>query len=742
MREPVAWCLRPGARVPPEVVREVIRSALPGPAARTWEPPGWLLPHQRPAAQRLLARLELFGGALLADAVGLGKTYVALALATRAERPVATVPAALQAQWERTARSAGVPLALVTHEALSRGAVPPPGDLIIADEAHRFRNPDTRRYDALARAATRARVLLLTAMPLVNRTADVVHLLRLFLADHALALYGVPSLERAAGGEGAAELARALSVVAVARTPLAARVEEQLPAVRDAEQFEEACLPPPLLRDLVRRIDQLAFPTLGEPNAAELLRLHLLSRLASSVPALEGTLRRHRNYLDRAIAACRRGERVRRRALMELLGAEDGAQLLLEFGPEVQEAAAPDPSALLAERTRVQELRDLLRRHCTHVDAIDSKARRLQEVLGSRNGDKTVVFTTAVATARHLARLLGWRRVVVVTGQGAQIASGPLSHAEAFALFAPHGQRARAPAPSATADVLVATDLASEGLNLQDASTVVHYDLPWSPLRLTQRLGRIARLGSMHRAVDVVWFMPAPLLAERLAVAARLAVKARAQIAVGAPATSNVGRALLPGGLFDWREPGRRTPDFRMRPPCHAVVSGRRAALFVLVWQVGTGMVPEILAMSGDPPRVVLEERRMQWLAEGLMRAPVLTADPPEAYMDALRRVVRGRLASAQAGPRDAETRRLVRRVVRHARVAARERSVESLAVLDRWLDALAGGLPVGALRVLAAGVGRRGARLATAEAGGSGAMPTVTLAAALFGDTVQSRDR
>ena len=40
-------------------------------------------------------------------------------------------------------------------------------------------------------------------------------------------------------------------------------------------------------------------------------------------------------------------------------------------------------------------------------------------------------------------------------------------------------------------DVLIATDLLSEGLNLQDAARVVHYDLPWSPARLAQRVGRM-----------------------------------------------------------------------------------------------------------------------------------------------------------------------------------------------------------------------------------------------------------
>src|SRR3989442_2965875 len=98
----------------------------------------------------------------------------------------------------------------MTHEALSAGAVRltardvlqgSPRRLVLVDEAHRFRNPDTRRYRALARLAVGAAVLLVTATPVHNRIADLFHLFRLFLRDHDLAALGVPSLRRAARGD-------------------------------------------------------------------------------------------------------------------------------------------------------------------------------------------------------------------------------------------------------------------------------------------------------------------------------------------------------------------------------------------------------------------------------------------------------------------------------------------------------------------------------------------------------------
>jgi superfamily II DNA/RNA helicase len=57
-------------------------------------------------------------------------------------------------------------------------------------------------------------------------------------------------------------------------------------------------------------------------------------------------------------------------------------------------------------------------------------------------------------------------------------------------------------------DVLVCTDLAAEGLNLQRAGVVVHYDLPWNPVRLDQRNGRALRIGQTRDTVRAIYFLP------------------------------------------------------------------------------------------------------------------------------------------------------------------------------------------------------------------------------------------
>ncbi|HXI32992.1 MAG TPA: hypothetical protein VNH63_02835, partial [Gemmatimonadales bacterium] len=88
-------------------------------APQSW--PAWLAPHQATAAARLREIIARWGGALLADAAGLGKSYVALAVAAASRQPVTlVVPAVLVPQWRALAAQLGVDVAIITHESLSR----------------------------------------------------------------------------------------------------------------------------------------------------------------------------------------------------------------------------------------------------------------------------------------------------------------------------------------------------------------------------------------------------------------------------------------------------------------------------------------------------------------------------------------------------------------------------------------------------------------------------------------------
>ena len=134
----------------------------------------------------------------------------------------------------------------------------------------------------------------------------------------------------------------------------------------------------------------------------------------------------------------------------------------------------------------------------------------------------------------------------------ARIASGRLSRDGLLARFAPRAQGASMPHPRERVSLLLATDLLSEGVNLQDAAVVVHLDLPWNPARLAQRLGRIRRPGGAH---VVMSYLMAPPARSDLLLRAEMRLRdklAQAERTIGRglevlPALSaNAGRAQVP----------------------------------------------------------------------------------------------------------------------------------------------------------------------------------------------------
>src|SRR5688500_11707465 len=99
---------------PRDVAAALARAALTPEAGEP--PPAWLLPRQRRSHARLVAALNRFGGALLADPVGTGKTYIALAVArSLGGRATCIVPATLVSRWREISARLGVPAVVSSH---------------------------------------------------------------------------------------------------------------------------------------------------------------------------------------------------------------------------------------------------------------------------------------------------------------------------------------------------------------------------------------------------------------------------------------------------------------------------------------------------------------------------------------------------------------------------------------------------------------------------------------------------
>lgn len=486
--------------------------------------------HQTRAAARALAIIAARGGAMLAEPVGVGKTYTALAVAARLGGSVLVVaPASLRWMWQDAAQRCGLPITTVSHEALSRGARPDmiPG-VIIVDEAHRVRSPATRRYALLADLCRNARVLLLTATPVQNTRGDLAAQLALFL--------GRVSWEMSE--EELAEL-----VVRDSGSLLAARPRldgpHRLRLATDDDCLDLLlALPPPVAAK-------------NESIVAALLAYGLLHQWTSSRAALVAALTRRRSRGMALSAALEAGRQPTRAELSAWAHGGDALQLAF---PQIVAADvlddALDAQAMLVALDRHAAAIDALLGHLNRAPDPDAeRARALADIRRRHPGARIIAFCQYAETVRVLwGKLAREGAVATLTASGARVSSGRVPREAVLAQFTP-GRDGSAPVvrESERIDLLITTDLLSEGLNLQEASVIVHLDLPWNPARLDQRVGRALRLGSRHESVTVYSIAP-PAPAERLL---RIESRLREKLSV-AQRTIGVAGRILPSPLADY----------------------------------------------------------------------------------------------------------------------------------------------------------------------------------------------
>src|SRR5438105_1923076 len=447
--------------------------------------------HQLSAVERLRAAIDQFNGALLCDDVGMGKTYVAIAIARRFERCLVVAPAALSPMWQDALGATGVEASLVSFEALSRADADARHDkleqrgsfdFIIIDEAHHAKNPRTNRYFALESLVRGAKVLLLSATPVHNRRDDLVALLSLFLGSRASSLTSA-ELALCVVRREQRQLERALRIPVVLPT-----VHHELaddPAL--VEQLMD--LPPPV-------------PVRDGGIAAALIGRSLVHQWASSEAALNEALKRR---IARAAALCASldvGTYPTARELETWIYGEGALQL--GFAELLAAPVAGHQELLAAVRTHLVAL-ERIRVHSSSASRIDpERGRIIAAVRNSHPGRRIVAFAQYAETISMLFRRLARSgKVAMLTSHGARVAGGSLTRLEAIGRFAPRATGMRQPPPAEEIDLLLTTDLLSEGVNLQDANVVIHLDIPWTVARMEQRVGRVARLGSLHGEVTV-----------------------------------------------------------------------------------------------------------------------------------------------------------------------------------------------------------------------------------------------
>ena len=463
------------------VARAVIAETMLGSASVTPAVLGRIVlqAHQISAIARLRKAIDEFGGALLCDPVGTGKTFVALALPQRGASLLVVAPAVLREMWTRAAQMAELAIAFCSFESLSRGSIPHADfDFLIVDEAHHSRNPATRRYEALSRLAARSDVLLLTATPIHNRRADLDSLLSLFLGERAKTM-SIGDVGRCVIRR--ASLARSVQGMPRVDSLIWCRVTET-----DRIPADLLALPPPL-------------PPRDGSDGGALVIHSLIRQWASSDAALAGGLRRRLVHAEALIAALEDGTWPSRSELQTWFAGEDAVQL------SFSSLLAPRSSDTAGMLSTVISHRDALKAvlgDCRESPSDNHRAELIRHIRATNRGRRIVVFSQYADTINGMFSLLaGDGEVAALTGEGARVAGGSISRSEAIGRFAPLANGCAAPRQAESVTLLLTTDLLSEGVNLQDAGVVVHLDLPWTPARMDQRLGRIARIGSLHENV-------------------------------------------------------------------------------------------------------------------------------------------------------------------------------------------------------------------------------------------------
>ncbi len=569
--------------------------------------------------------LKKYNGVIIADGVGLGKTFIAgemmRLVQENRQRVLLISPAALRdGTWDRFQKRTQLRFENLSYEQLVLGPPdfkPEEYELIVIDEAQAFRTPDTQRAQALRkllRGKPPKKLVLMTATPVNNSLWDLYYLMSYFIKhDAVFAAQGIRSLkDRFAEAQKTNPfdlrpdvLFDVLDPVTVRRTrrfvqrwypheriptldgtmipvrfptPHIDKIEYDLEEVLPENFFEEfakALAPEEGEPELTMgRYKPSAYLKEGETSGSEmalvgLIRSALLKRFESSVYAFGRTAAKMADSNDRFLSALDAGFVPSPQAMEELLET-DSDQAIEEI---LAEADSQPLSLYRADemRTDVTRDRDLLRTYADIAEKVTrDKSPKLDKLLDSllmilnkakkeagkdeypRDNIKVLIFSYYADTVKWIYEYLldkieKDRRLAPYRGRlaalmGDRSLQGASREATIFG-FAPISTEAPARFAEDKYDILITTDVLAEGMNLQQCRHIINFDLPWNPMRLVQRHGRIDRIGSAHKNVFIKCFFPDVRLDDLLALEYRVRSKlARAAASIG------VESEVIPGG--------------------------------------------------------------------------------------------------------------------------------------------------------------------------------------------------
>lgn len=620
-----------------EFLDDISEDVLPNEATGFKESKIWnkLYNFQKDAALAIINKLEQYNGCILADSVGLGKTFSALAVIKYYENKNRSVlvlcPKKLSENWNTyKGNYINNPIVedrlrydVLYHTDLSREYGNSNGidlekinwgnyDLVVIDESHNFRNGGEirgedgkenrylRLMNKVIRSGVRTKVLMLSATPVNNRFNDLKNQLQLAYEGDASLINDKLDTSKSID-EIFRNAQRAFNVWNKLNTDK--RTTETLLSMLDFDFFEvldsvtiarsrkhiekyystteigkfpERLKPiskRPNLTDLKDTINYnqiyellmalnltIYTPTNyimpsrmskymelthhkgtsltqqgREEGIRRLTSINLLKRLESSVYSFRLTVDRIKNLINETIQTIHNykseGHMIDFEDMTDALEFDEDDQNtdLFSVGKKVKiDLADMDYITWLHELEQDAEnlellslmIADIIPEHDMKLQTLFNLIREKMQTPINDGNKKILVFTAFSDTADYLYENVSrfvknqfGLNTAKITGTVEGKITIPKLHSDlntVLTCFSPHskGKEILMPDSKAEIDVLIATDCISEGQNLQDCDYLVNYDIHWNPVRIIQRFGRIDRIGSRNKYIQLVNFWP------------------------------------------------------------------------------------------------------------------------------------------------------------------------------------------------------------------------------------------
>jgi superfamily II DNA or RNA helicase/sulfur relay (sulfurtransferase) DsrC/TusE family protein len=545
---------------------------------------------QEDAVKRIYSRLKTYNGVLIADSVGLGKTWIAKKVIEdfgfyRRKRFIVVCPASVdETLWRPALKDIGVSENIIHMEELGRENFNfdelerklnfklEEITLIVVDESHNFRNPFSNRYENLFTLIERAssnrkpKILLLTATPMNNTYWDLYFQLML-LAQNNKRIFvkeGIYDLERQfrkADKGDISQLTDILQIISIRRTRQ--YIKDNYPDARYKDEqgnWTEIKFPKRQLIEINYSLDetyrglyyQIAekiekelslayyrleeYRTVGKKDEMELGRMKalggilqtiLLKRLESSVEAFRKSILTQIEFLSHFKSVFKEGKILRKKFYDKYLSClEEDPEEAVHLIRELEKSLEPVNLAEFNTEKFYEDLdkdinifREIKELVAPVNKGKDAKLRELKsKLIEFKSKGKILLFSFYADTIDYLYEALTedkdfsakfGRKIAKITGS-----LSTSKRKEVIDSFL-----------NSDVDLLLSTDILSEGQNLQKARIVINYDLHWNPVRMIQRAGRIDRIGSPFDQIYIYNFYPEKELESLLELVKILQVK-------------------------------------------------------------------------------------------------------------------------------------------------------------------------------------------------------------------------